>query len=817
MPARSAPTSPAPPRYTPRPFIQPSNRSVPETGTPLVSPLAPLPAAVLDRRRKGSFGSEDPHPRDGTVLSRVRAATDSIWIRHRQGEDLAVRPGSLVSPQTLYTGRERCPNETGEPGAINGHASIQLHAAPNNNCPWNLEVPYVLDQQVRDTLTSYGEGVHREDESSSDESDVSDGWRSVPPPLAPIPTYPYVNGLTLQNFTPTYEELTGCGYVTHPAGLLPPFDISPPIVCPGTPQLPWQLLYEPPTLRTFPDPVLEEVPEDDDEEFEAALAAAWMPTSDAQLGRVSLPNVETADALERVPYDARDCNWRTILNAEHLPNAEQMEDAVHDEEGKWSEVEEGEIVERAPPSDPRVRNRDGDAAVPENGSTYSRAAEVAIPVIGTGRHGAVINRDRYSSSTSIAATESTADVSVSGPPPSRLCTVADYLNEAERIIQDVPVLSTCLDSDALFPIEYESDSVPELLDGNSSDPSSSSSGEFSSGSGSFAFVRTADCLEAMARMRRSAPTPDRDLQNRADAVAGLKEWERQQEFAAENTLNLVSQQVGGGKRKVCDDFTLAIGPDSKRMRRLGGDALGRDLAYQTALYADSMCLQPYIAPIINLRGFIASFTAQVNDLALRRHYPLNLDDLDRSPDVAIPFLKWDEHAKLIILQRAFAAQGQMNVAGELGKFLQFRFRDARVLARMLHSDVFKAEDFNVSTDSLESARSDIAVAERMMQSASLSPDLRSNDNTERALQPFVPGVRVHGPLTRSPSIPPWLLRPEPEHVSRSRVSGERTFRHDESSGRTTPFQVYSDRGHFLPPRNIQSSPIPIRFRSQVFD
>jgi hypothetical protein len=123
--------------------------------------------------------------------------------------------------------------------------------------------------------------------------------------------------------------------------------------------------------------------------------------------------------------------------------------------------------------------------------------------------------------------------------------VANYLNEAERIIQDVvhnsalgsastrvshhvqtqPVLSTCLDSDALFPIEYESDSVPELLDGNSSDPSNSSSEDLSSDSGSFAFVRTTDCLEAMARMRRSAPTPDRDLQNRADAVAGLKEWE----------------------------------------------------------------------------------------------------------------------------------------------------------------------------------------------------------------------------------------------------------------------------------------------------
>jgi hypothetical protein len=144
---------------------------------------------------------------------------------------------------------------------------------------------------------------------------------------------------------------TGDHVLQFPGNATDSYEVIP-IVRPGTPQLPWQLLYEPPTLRTFPDPVLEEVPEDDDEEFEAALAAAWMPTSDAQLGRVPLPNAEAADALERVPYDARDCNWRTILNAENLPklvfsnflmpnadvpgtSAEQTEDAVRDEEGEW--------------------------------------------------------------------------------------------------------------------------------------------------------------------------------------------------------------------------------------------------------------------------------------------------------------------------------------------------------------------------------------------------------------------------------------------------------------------------------------------------
>jgi hypothetical protein len=173
MPSCSAPASPAPLHYMPRPFLRGSDHCQIEPDMPLISPLSSLPAGVLDRTRKGTFGREDPYPREGTVLSRVQAASNAQWIEHGQGNELTIRPGSVVSPQTLFTGRERRATgqetyhaillnarllihnpETGEPGAINGHASVQLHAAPNSDRVWNLEVPYVSDHQIQNTSAS---------------------------------------------------------------------------------------------------------------------------------------------------------------------------------------------------------------------------------------------------------------------------------------------------------------------------------------------------------------------------------------------------------------------------------------------------------------------------------------------------------------------------------------------------------------------------------------------------------------------------------------------------------------------------------------
>ncbi|KAJ7845566.1 hypothetical protein B0H13DRAFT_2363575 [Mycena leptocephala] len=109
MSSHSTPVSPTTSSRWPRSMISDAGRGVSNLGMPLVSPLTPLPAEVLDRTRKGTFGPEDPHPREGTVIRRVQAATDAEWVKHRQGKDLTVRPGSVVSPQAHYTGKETPP------------------------------------------------------------------------------------------------------------------------------------------------------------------------------------------------------------------------------------------------------------------------------------------------------------------------------------------------------------------------------------------------------------------------------------------------------------------------------------------------------------------------------------------------------------------------------------------------------------------------------------------------------------------------------------------------------------------------------------
>ncbi|KAJ7812347.1 hypothetical protein B0H13DRAFT_1926167 [Mycena leptocephala] len=152
-----------------------AGRGFSEFGTPLISPLTPLPADVLDRTCKGTFGPEDPHLQEGTVFRRVQAATD----------------GSVVSPQTLYTGKDVRGNGQEVYHAIMLNARLLVHnpdTAPNSERVWNMEVPYVPDAQIGATLVKYGKGVHREaDPDSGNESPVSDGWCPTPPIVAPVP------------------------------------------------------------------------------------------------------------------------------------------------------------------------------------------------------------------------------------------------------------------------------------------------------------------------------------------------------------------------------------------------------------------------------------------------------------------------------------------------------------------------------------------------------------------------------------------------------------------------------------------------------
>ncbi|KAJ7809602.1 hypothetical protein B0H13DRAFT_2478658 [Mycena leptocephala] len=818
MTSRSAPVSPAPPRYTPRPFLR-NVGTFHENGTPLVSPLTSLPAGILDRTRKGSFGPIDPHPREASVLSRVQAASDTYWLQHRQGNDLTVRPG------------------------------VQLHAAPSNNRLWNLETPYATDQQIQETLTNYGSGVHREqDESSSDESSVSEGWRARPI-HAPRPMRPSTyKELLLQV---TYKELgsqsegrtpTGDHVLQFPDPTRSQADIEG-MERPGTPRLPWTLMHDPPVLSSVNNPRLGEILEEDEDGSEGIPADFWMPAVDAWTSQSSVPaerwNLLNGN-VERVHYNARACNWMRedsttgiprlvfanfLASAEDAPgpsgttagrNEEEEPSAASGVEGEVAtsseaEMEEGEVRdESAAPREENTRVQTTDAQAltrTTDPRLQSRADAVPIPVIGSGRKGAVITRSCYSSSASPASIDSTVDPSIySRRSITRSpLSISERILEAERIIaaavhrvssganpasflQKTSLTESSQQADPLFDFEYDSssDSPPELLEGDSSDEQISSDSQIKS-SGKIVTVRTADCLEALAYMRRAAPTPDRDPEVRNAAMKDLEEWSRQQarlqdgvrcsenhralrpmrdgmevlrlyledivdrdtmaleargnqswpdalavgnqlavvsclnipcqDSASENALNLISRPAGDGKRKICDDFIVAITRDEKRLRRMGGEALAWDPARRAGLYAEGRRLQNYLAPLINLRGFVLLCMGQLNDLAIRRQYPLDVSGIGHDVDVPTPFLKWEEHAKLTCLQRAFAQDGQMNVATELDAFLKIRFHDARILARMLHANVFDASDYTPVPEDVETNANDMRAAECMLGNA----------------------------------------------------------------------------------------------------
>ncbi|KAJ7603969.1 hypothetical protein DFH06DRAFT_1349810 [Mycena polygramma] len=165
-------------RYAARPpGVDPASPLTPPSRAP---PLASIACDVLDRGRTNTFGPEDSFPRTGSAVARVRVASNAQWVRHRSGQPPLVRPGSVVAPQTLYTGREMRPNGqelhhavflnsrmlihdpvTGRPGMINGHAVTTLVAVPPDNRTWEFECAYPGVRDVR-TLTTYGPATQAE-------------------------------------------------------------------------------------------------------------------------------------------------------------------------------------------------------------------------------------------------------------------------------------------------------------------------------------------------------------------------------------------------------------------------------------------------------------------------------------------------------------------------------------------------------------------------------------------------------------------------------------------------------------------------------
>ncbi|KAJ7807054.1 hypothetical protein B0H13DRAFT_2386684 [Mycena leptocephala] len=339
------------------------------------------------------------------------------------------------------------------------------------------------------------------------------------------------------------------------------------------------------------------------------------------------------------------------------------------------ELEEGELIDQSEScvqswiADPSTHPRTADPRL------RTRADHVPIPAIGSARHGLVITRTCYSSSPSVALSNSTVDHSISGRQPyirSPLL-ISERLAEADQIITEA-VRGVSFDS--LFDLEYDTDSPPDLM-------------------GLYITVRTTDCLEAMAAMCREAPTPDRDPEIRNAELEDLLEWNRQQErlqdamdilcvyledlvdqdamrveacggrsrpealvkTTAEDTLDLVSQCIGGSKHKVCDDLIVTVTRDGKCLRRMGGDA-------------------DYLTPLILMQGFVCLFIAQAYDLAIQCQYRIDVPSNLQGNDISLLFLGWIDFVKLSLLHSVFTAQGQKDIADDVAALLQVQFRDS---------------------------------------------------------------------------------------------------------------------------------------------
>jgi hypothetical protein len=162
------------------------------------------------------------------------------------------------------------------------------------------------------------------------------------------------------------------------------------------------------------------------------------------------------------------------------------------------------------------------------------------------------------------------------------------------------------------------------------------------------------------------------------------------------------------------------------------------------------------------------------------------------------------------LQRAFAQDGQMNMATELDAFLKIRFHDARILACMLHANIFDASDYTPVPEDVETNANDMRAAECMLGNARISPIQVTNDADGMALQSFVSRALMPGLFSHTPPPPTWLLQGD----CHSQAHGERMLNKSTSPGCSSPFRIFDGRGHH---RSIRGRPVPIPTRRQCYD
>ncbi|KAJ6506226.1 hypothetical protein C8R47DRAFT_1209423 [Mycena vitilis] len=105
----------------------------------------------------------------------------AVLLGKSEDNPIVAHWGSVVSPQTVYTGREVRSNgqevhhavllnarllvhnpDSGEPGMQNGHAMVHFYTAPRADVAWELETPYASADSVSRQLQGYSAAIHQE-------------------------------------------------------------------------------------------------------------------------------------------------------------------------------------------------------------------------------------------------------------------------------------------------------------------------------------------------------------------------------------------------------------------------------------------------------------------------------------------------------------------------------------------------------------------------------------------------------------------------------------------------------------------------------
>lgn len=673
---------------------------------------------------------------------------------------------------------------------------------------------------------------------------------------------------------------------------------------------PWALQCE------SPEPDIKQAIAPADMDNQVELLRTWTPAPDAWTVNNPMPLERwdvSGDHVERVHYNARSCNWKRPEAADQLPklvfssftgggtNTPFPEIILSDIDKEPSNVsssssEEGEIDDRASPPESRFR---------------SHVDELRIPTFASLRRGALITR-KYLSSPSTALSESTADIPVYDQlhePTAKAIVVSpsddnaattECLAEAERLINaavhsvtigtansalrpraesffDLPSESSGVDP--LFHFEPDSDSLPELVEASSSESSGTSDLDRLNLEGATE-VFTSDCVDAIHRMRQSAPSPDVDSYHRTSAQTRLLNWGRQQEsllerlrddenrhailplqqsldivyrylnalidrrttavgtggipipdesrvrvylddvagadeglqtISAERALDLVTHRVGAGKCKIRDEMAIIISGDGKRQRRLGGSAWACTPASRAAIQAEAARLRVFLIPLIDIRGHILDFLSRILVLSTRRRYVLDMSSVEQNSEASFPLLKWEEHAQLRILRKAFNDKGQTVVVNAMDAILNLQFRDAHVLEHLLHYEILSLEEYSPPGD----AADDLAAA-KVFERACFDQRYPMPVSNQFMRQMTPPGRHVPGPLFCVLPTPAWLTNNSRGRDSRSISPSSGRFRREGSVGASVPFRIYDESGYYVS-RPVVRSPIPVPFKSRRMD